>query len=727
MQPRAFIVMPFGKRRPNEIGPDGTVSSSARQIDFDSVYACLLKPALEKSGFEVARADTAASAGDIRTDMFFELVTADLVVADISIINANVYYELGVRHGVCPRGVFIVHGGSLSSRPFDIAPDRSFTYPGNLFVEPATGENPRPDPSLLAKEVENLARRFIDANSVDRESVGSPVYAHLPGLRPVNWDNIETSKAKYFNALQSDLLECVRNAQRNGRPGDILTLAMNAPTRLHESRILYEAAIALTDLCRYEAAERVLRDVIRLHPEHDEAQLQLAVVLSHLDRTIPAEQQLRKIQRDQRDVPEAANLLGEVYRQLWHVTWKKEEPCDRLAKACEAAQLATTAIHNFLRAYCVDPGAYFAGFNAIMLTHVLERIGVRLDPEIVSAPDLTDVRTMVRFVAANKRIRAITDGDYVTQFWCTTTLAGVHLIEGDKSKALAAIRQACAIPGFTAFQLQTFRDRLDLLASLSVDSDFVEPALTIVDGAIKKVGIRCDCERVVLWAGDTIDRPTQKPRALAVSEVEYLAKKIDSALCEWAINQNDLSICGGITETDVIFAERCLKLGARVRIMLRDPIADETSEPLWPFAEPEWQERFRQLVEPAERKEIWIDTKHLGRPLGAYTQQQPLEFVRRRHQQWILNTACMEAERRTIIQRQQIPKTDVAPAVEKTGIETSHRISSSARLYGLFLWDDSGKRDDLLDITFLIRGVANYANHQGTVKVIGLPQLTGSV
>lgn len=98
MQPRAFVIMPFGKNPP---GHDFSVRGKAPRadfvIDFDRIYQSLFKPALEKAGYEVARADSAANAGGIRTDMFFELVTADLVVADLSILNANVYYELGVR------------------------------------------------------------------------------------------------------------------------------------------------------------------------------------------------------------------------------------------------------------------------------------------------------------------------------------------------------------------------------------------------------------------------------------------------------------------------------------------------------------------------------------------------------------------------------------------------------------------------------------------------------
>src|SRR5262245_506542 len=134
MQPHVFVVMPFGVKEARPAAPavGDTPAIPAVFIDFDLVYQRLLGPALTKAGCMPFRADQEPGAGDIRTDMFFELVTADVVLADMSILNANVFYELGIRHGVSPRGVLMVHAG-WSRRPFDIAPDRTFGYEGKLF------------------------------------------------------------------------------------------------------------------------------------------------------------------------------------------------------------------------------------------------------------------------------------------------------------------------------------------------------------------------------------------------------------------------------------------------------------------------------------------------------------------------------------------------------------------------------------------------------------------
>src|SRR5471032_1472302 len=95
-------------------------------IDFDSVYDKLIRPALVENGFTVFRADQEKRAGDIRSDMFQELLLADVVVADLTIDNANVWYELGVRHALRARGVILISGGRVTA--FDLYTDRKLRY-----------------------------------------------------------------------------------------------------------------------------------------------------------------------------------------------------------------------------------------------------------------------------------------------------------------------------------------------------------------------------------------------------------------------------------------------------------------------------------------------------------------------------------------------------------------------------------------------------------------------
>src|SRR6266850_6021934 len=108
-RPHAFVVMPFGTKP----GADG------QMIDFNRVYGEYIEPALKEAGLQAFRADQEMRAGDIRTDMFQELLVADLVVADLTVDNPNVWYELGVRHALRSRGVILVQG-PRASQPFDL-------------------------------------------------------------------------------------------------------------------------------------------------------------------------------------------------------------------------------------------------------------------------------------------------------------------------------------------------------------------------------------------------------------------------------------------------------------------------------------------------------------------------------------------------------------------------------------------------------------------------------
>jgi len=97
--PRAFIVMPFGRKK----APDGT------EIDFDAIYADLLAPAIIAAGLLPHRADADRRGGPIHLDMFQDLLLSEFVVADLTLDNPNVWYEIGVRHAVRSGGTVLTY------------------------------------------------------------------------------------------------------------------------------------------------------------------------------------------------------------------------------------------------------------------------------------------------------------------------------------------------------------------------------------------------------------------------------------------------------------------------------------------------------------------------------------------------------------------------------------------------------------------------------------------
>src|SRR3977135_2535061 len=98
---RAFIIRPFGTRK---------------GIDFDAVENKLIGPALRSIGAEGGTTAEIIEAGNIRIDMFQQLLIADLVIADITTNNPNAFYELGIRHALQEKRTFLIRAKTRPSQ-----------------------------------------------------------------------------------------------------------------------------------------------------------------------------------------------------------------------------------------------------------------------------------------------------------------------------------------------------------------------------------------------------------------------------------------------------------------------------------------------------------------------------------------------------------------------------------------------------------------------------------
>jgi hypothetical protein len=116
--PLCFVLMPFGKK-PSSIGST---------IDFDAIYQNLIAPAINESGLEPLRADEEMTGGIIHKPMFERLIPCEYAVADLTTANANVFYELGVRHAVRPWSTVLLFAKESGQLPFDVAPLRAMPY-----------------------------------------------------------------------------------------------------------------------------------------------------------------------------------------------------------------------------------------------------------------------------------------------------------------------------------------------------------------------------------------------------------------------------------------------------------------------------------------------------------------------------------------------------------------------------------------------------------------------
>lgn len=109
-----FVIIGYGKKT-------SYIDGKVRVLDLDETYSILIKPVFDDLNIDCYRAIDKNISGSIDKQMLQEIKNADIALADISTLNANVMWELGVRHALRPHHtIMICEKEQMSKIPFDI-------------------------------------------------------------------------------------------------------------------------------------------------------------------------------------------------------------------------------------------------------------------------------------------------------------------------------------------------------------------------------------------------------------------------------------------------------------------------------------------------------------------------------------------------------------------------------------------------------------------------------
>jgi tetratricopeptide (TPR) repeat protein len=556
MTPHAFIAMPFGTKP----GADG------EPIDFNRVFDELLKPALAEAGFEVFRADQEQRAGDIRFDMFQELLVADLVVADLTLDNPNVWYELGVRHALRARGVMLVQG-PRAMQPFDLYTDRKLTY---HLLDGA------PDPAHLHDDRDSLTRMARATLGAWSGRCSSPVYQLLPELREPDWRKLMLAESNEFSDAQKRWASRLEVARQKDHPGDILVLADETPSRALWVEAKRTAGDALLKLQRYEFALEQYEAVLAVEPDHALCSQKKAVCLGRLGRFEDAREWVRQLTQDHPQDPECWALAGRVEKDQWMQRWRAGaadatggHPTPeqlREAAALEDASLCD-AIEAYRAAFTRDPSHHYSGVDALILLMLQKHLGGESDDAAIE--HLRGGALWACLTAAQRD-----PGDY----WARASLAEAMLHDQPEDVILRKYMTAVAAANEDWFALDSTRQTLALLLELDYRPIEMAAALKILDREIALAQQPFVPQQVLLFSGHRVDAPGRTPPRFPPERIPQAAAAIDQALDALEAGAGDFALVQGASGGDLLFAEACTARGVRVQLLL-------------PLPEPEFIER----------------------------------------------------------------------------------------------------------------------------------------
>ena len=313
--PSCFVIMGYGKK---------TDFKQNKNFDLDKTYRSIIKPAAEKAGYTCERADEIQHAGVIDVPMYERLLTADLVVADLSTANINAFFELGVRYALRPKTTIII-----AEQNFEMGFDM-----GHVVIR----RYEHLGPGIDYEEVERMKAELTKAcrEIPQTEQVDSPVYTFLADL---------AAPSRGLNVKAMAAVAAVAERAREDRTREALVQATTKDEKAALERP-FAAIMKTARDARVRGDFRTTRDVLRgvRAVQGDKADSDVIQQLAWATykckdpdaKTALLESQaiLRQLDPEASSDPETLGLWGAIHKRLYDTKdLPRQERLDALTAA----------------------------------------------------------------------------------------------------------------------------------------------------------------------------------------------------------------------------------------------------------------------------------------------------------------------------------------------------------------------------------------------------------
>jgi hypothetical protein len=420
LDPLCFVLMPFGRKS------DGTGAS----IDFDAVYELVIAPAIRAAHLEPVRADEEITGGIVHKPMFERLILCEYAVADLTLANANVFYELGVRHAVRPYSTVLLFAAG-TRLPFDVELDRGLPYSLGVSGEPSDIETGRAQ----------LTARLEAARDA---SVDSPVFQLIEGFPQI--DRLKTDVFRDQVQYSAAWKERLAQARSLGEEEERLNAVRAAERDLGnlrdvETGILIDLFLSYRAVEGYEEMVSLVERMPRPLAKTPLVREQLGLALNRLQRRGEAERVLLTLIEVRGPSSETYGILGRVYKDRW-------TDAKRSGETFLAEGLLDKAVNAYLAGFEADWRDAYPGINAVTLM------------ELQDPPDARRSQLIPVVSYAVERRLASGQADY----WDYATRLELAVLAKDENavgralpKALAMVRETWE-PKTTANNLTLIRE-----------------------------------------------------------------------------------------------------------------------------------------------------------------------------------------------------------------------------------------------------------------------------
>lgn len=612
---RAFIVRPFNPRG---------------EIDFNRVQRELIDPALEREGIAGDTTQQFVEAGNIRVDMFEQLLLADLVIADISVHNANVFYELGIRHALRARQTILIRARVTKPRaertaeddvPFDLKTDRYLEY----------------DHTNPAASLDELQAALIATKTGDRKD--SPVFLSLPTL----------TEPSRFSSVPAGFSEETERAYKAKDVAYLGLLAAEAAGFTWEVEGWRRVGKMLFRMSAWPAALRTLERIRAIDANDLEANLWLATVYQRLGDLTASEQAIARVLRNpaatRAHKSEAWALRGSNEKVLWTKSWAGID-ADRRGQAALRSPHLDAAFKSYETAFSHDLNQFYPGLVALSLLTIRRELIDRhpeIFGEVFDEPEEEAVARMElarELAALAGAVRLALEGDRENE-WYPMSAADYEFLTAKKpTKVLAAYRTA--LKGEKQFHSASARRQLQIFVDLALKSDRVADCIALF---AEDAPPAARPAHVVVFTGHRVDAPDRKeprfPEACVDAAREAIRKRLEEL-------KPSLGIAAAASGGDILFHEVCEELGIPTEVLLVMPPQRFVNESVADGGQ-QWIDRYWALI---DRKKAAAQFTQLNddEKLPDWLQRKRQYRVWNRANLWMLEHALSKSpERLTVL------------------------------------------------------------------------------
>lgn len=398
-RPLCFVLMPFGTK---------TDPVSRLTVDFDDVYDRVIRPAIDAAELEPIRADEEEIGGIIHKSMYERLILCRYAVADLTTANANVYYELGIRHAFRPWSTVLIFADG-ARLPFDLAPLRGLPY---QLDEAGALADPDADRRALAERLQ----------AAREEARDSPIFQLWRELPEPDVSRLDADAFHDRMERAARLRERLAEAQDQG-----VEAIRQVRTRLgklgdEEPGVLLDLMVAFRDAEQFDDMIDVIEGMPKGLAGTVPVREQYALALNRAGQGKQAERVLLELIEDRGPSSETYGILGRVYKDRWEAARTRGDPV-------ETRGLLKKAIDAYVAGFETDWRDHYPGINAVQLMELR-------DPPDPRRRELLPVVTY-----SVKRRLAATRPDY----WDHATLLELAVLGGDEEQAMDALEDAVAV------------------------------------------------------------------------------------------------------------------------------------------------------------------------------------------------------------------------------------------------------------------------------------------